>query len=288
MRLSNLMLCAVLIGAIPLVSAPEVDASSRRAALKQAESSLSVSGDIEIDAAGRVVGYTLDHADTLPKGIADAIARLAPQWRFEPVALADDVVSRTRMHLLFIARKRDDGSIAVTLRSATFSPEQAENERVQVARRGRMPDYPNSLVSREINGTVYLVLKIGRDGKVAEIDATHVNLRTIGTEPEMARWRTMFAESSIKAIRGWTFSVPTAGESAADPYWIGSMPVSFNIDGFSKPRPDRWETYLPGPRKPIPWVDGLGLSADAFDALPADQLHMPKSGRRLIGPLGGS
>ncbi len=282
MSLRSLMLCAALLAITPIVSAGNL-AEVR----KQIESSLSVSGQIRIDAAGNVLDYTLDQPEALPKGITDMIERLAPQWTFEPVELAGNTVSRSRMNLLFVASKLDDGNVRIELRSASFDAELPENERIAIGRRGRMPDYPDQLMAMDVHGTVYLKLQIGRDGKVMNIDATHVNLRTLGSESEMARWRRLFTQSCIKAVRGWTFTPPTAGEEANAPFWIGTLPVAFTLNRAERPQPGRWETYVPGPRKLVPWADSVGITADNSDALPPNQLHTSSGGRRLITPLGG-
>jgi hypothetical protein len=276
---------ALLLGLTP---APPVQAgkSQREAAQRQAESSLLVSGTIDISAEGKVLGYQLDNAANLPKGIVDMTARLAPQWTFQPIALPKSDRSRSPMSLLFVARKRDDGSYTVELRSASFETDVPENERVSIARRGRTPAYPDGLAAYGINGTVYLSVRIGRDGKVMDIDASHVNLRTIGSEKEMANWREQFRLASIKAVRGWTFTPPATGPEADAPYWVGTLPVVFTVLGYPVPKPGQWETYIPGPRKPIPWLDAVGVTAENSDALAPNRFHTPSSGRRLLTPLG--
>jgi hypothetical protein len=65
------------------------------------------------------------------------------------------------------------------------------------------------------------------------------------------------------------------------------LPVSFNMGSNPVPRPGQWETYIPGPRRILPWQDSAGLTADNADALAPNQLHTPGGGRRLLTPLGG-
>jgi enamine deaminase RidA (YjgF/YER057c/UK114 family) len=254
----------------------------------QTESALLVSGTIDITAEGTVLGYALDNVKTLPPGIVDMTARLAPHWRFEPTTLPPGTISRTKMNLHYIAKRHENGDYQVELRNASFFVDQPPEQRVTVARRGRRPEYPPMLQAMEVNGTVYLSVQIGRDGKVMNIDASHVNLRTVGSEAEMADWRKQFAEACIKAVRSWTFKPPTVGEEASAPYWVGTLPAEFNVGGFYRVPPGKWETYMPGPRKPIPWVDSLGTTADNSDALTPNEFHTNGSGRRLISPLTGS
>lgn len=262
-------------------------AAAAKPAPVQAESSLTVLGNIDITADGKVTGYTLDAAESLPKGVVAMIARTVPQWRFEPVELPAGTISRTRMYLQFIARKREDGDYTVELASASFDTDGPAQERVTVARRGRMPDYPAELAAMGVNGTVYVVIKVDRDGKVSEADVSHVNLRTSGSEAQMAGWREQLSKSSLRALRGWRFQPPSAGPDAGQDSWTGLLPVAFTVEGFSRPEPGKWETYIPGPRKTILWRDAVGGAAASSDALPANQFHTDGSGRRLTTPLMG-
>jgi hypothetical protein len=283
MRLRTLLLlCSLLTAAFATSAADKLDAVRR-----QAESSLIVTGTIDIAQDGTVVRHALDAEDKLPKGIVTMTARLAPQWTFEPVELPAGAISRSRMHLQYVAKRLDSGDYQLELRSASFTSDLPMEARMQIARRGRMPAYPDALLAGEINGTVYLMVQVGRDGKVMNIDATHVNLRTIGSEKDMSNWRDQFAQASIKAVRGWTFSPPTTGPDADAPHWVGMLPVSFNMGSNPVPRPGQWETYIPGPRRILPWQDSAGLTADNADALAPNQLHTPGGGRRLLTPLGG-
>ncbi|GAA4804078.1 protein tonB [Lysobacter hankyongensis] len=283
MRLRTLLLLCLL----PLVAFAASAADKRDEIRRQAESSLSVSGTIDITAEGKVVRHALDAPETLPKGIVDMTARLAPQWTFEPVQLPAGTVSRSKMSLLYVAKRLDNGDYRIELRSANFASDLPPEAGIRIARRGRMPAYPENLVERAINGTVYLVVQIGRDGKVMNIDATHVNLRTIGSEDEMAQWRDQLAQTSIKAIRGWTFEPPTTGPDVDAPHWFGTLPVAFTMMGQRMPKPGKWETYIPGPRRILPWQDSAGITADNADALAPNQLHTQGSDRRLLSPLGG-
>jgi hypothetical protein len=255
---------------------------------RQAESSLLVSGLITISADGKVLDHSLDNVDTLPKGIVELTAKLASTWSFEPVVLTGAQATRSRMSLLYVVKPLDDGRRTLELRSANYEADLPPEARVSIARRGRMPTYPDDLVAYNINGTVYLHVQVGRDGKVINIDAGHVNLRTIGREADMAQWREQFAQSSIKAIRGWTFKPPTTGPDADAPYWTGTLPVVFTQNGSPKPQPGNWEADIPGPRKIIPWLDGTGLTAEQADALAPNQFHSPGNSRRLTSPLMGS
>lgn len=280
-RLFAALLC------LPLAFAAHAGKHNDSAIRRQAESSLLVSGHITISADGKVLGHTIDDAGTLPEGIVKLTGQLASKWTFEPMALEDAKASRSRMHLLYVASQKDDGKLGLELRSASFEADLPPEARVTVARRGRMPTYPGNLADRNISGTVYLQLQIGRDGKVANIDASHVNLRTIGREADMAKWREQFSEASMKAIRGWEFKPPTSGPDVDAPHWTGTLPVIFTVIGSPEPQPGKWEAYIPGPRKAIPWLHSKGLTAEQTDALAPNQFHSTGNNRRLTSPLMG-
>jgi hypothetical protein len=254
---------------------------------RQAESSLLVSGQITISADGKVLGHSLDKADALPRGIVDLTAKLASTWSFEPVVLTDAQATRSRMSLLYVVKPLDNDRRTLELRSASFAADLPPEAMLSIARRGRMPTYPQVLAENRIGGTVYLHVQVGRDGKVMNIDASHVNLRAIGSEKNMATWRDVFSKFSMQAVRGWTFKPPTTGPDVDAPHWTGTLPVMFIPEGMPDPQPGKWEAYIPGPRKIIPWLDGTGLTAEQTDALAPNQFHSPRNSRRLTSPLMG-
>ncbi len=281
LRLLTLLLC---LGVAFSANAAKRDDDAVR---RQAESSLLVGGEIVIAADGKVLGHTLDSADTLPKGIVDLTAKLASKWTFEPVTLANAQATRSRMSLLYVVKPLDENRHTLELRSASFDADLPPEARVTVARRGRMPSYPPALFQNLIGATVYLHVQIGRDGKVMNIDASHVNLRAIGSEKNMSLWRDAFAKLSIQAVRGWTFKPPTTGPDIHAPHWIGTLPVIFIPEGVPEPQPGKWQAYIPGPRKIIPWLDGQGLTAEQTDALAPNQFHSGGNQRRMTSPLMG-
>lgn len=255
---------------------------------RQAESSLLVRGTIDITADGNVLGYALDASEKIPPGVADMVARLAPQWRFEPIPLPNNAVGRTDMHLLFVASTLENGDYRVELRNVSFSTDRPPQERLTIARRGRPVEYPSDLNAMGVGGTVYVELQVGRDGKVMNLGVSKVNLTTVGSETEMEKWRAKLAAASIKAVRGWRFAPPTAGEDVDALSWNGTLPISFSQWNEARPKPGRWQTYIPGPRNALPWLDTLNTAVDNNDTLTPDQLHSGKESRRLIVPLEGS
>ena len=277
-----LMLCALLVCSFAVYAEKAPDAVQ-----KQVESALYVTGTIDITPAGDVVAHTLDLPEKLPKGIVDMAARLLPQWKFEPIALQGKAISRSKMNLLFVGKKLDEGKYSVELRSATFSGDSPEAS-VGLAPKGRrLPDYPVGFANAGISGTVFLMVKIGRDGKVINVDASHVNLRAIGSESQMNQWRKALARNSIAVARQWTFVPPKSGPAADKPYWLGTLPFDFYIEGQEPPAYGKWRTYVAGPKALIPWENEKLIAEGSTDALTPNTFHTAGSGRRLLTPLAG-
>lgn len=255
---------------------------------KQAELSLTVTGTIDIDPAGDVVGYALDDQEKLPKGIVEMAARQAPHWKFEPVPLQANAYSRSRMTLVFIARKLDGGRYEISTRSASFeNPSQQARVSLDPKSR-RLPEYPFvAMRGAEVSGTVYLVLRYDREGAIVDLDVEQVNLRVIGSEAQMAQWRTALARASTDAAKHWRLLVPPGDIPEGERYGIGRAPVSFMFEGERPARYGQWEAYIPGPRSVIPWWDSTTMAATPPEALAPGAFHGGTTGRRLLTPLDG-
>ncbi len=266
---------------LALLALPVV-AAGPGAVRKQVESSMVVTGSIDIEPDGSVGGYRIDRAGDVPRGVQDMIARFAPGWRFDPVLVdGRPVKARARMNLRLVARKIGKDSYQVSLRSATFGQD-APGESLGSLKLGP-PHYPREAVQAGAAGTVYLAVKVGRDGHVIDAVAEQVNLTFISSENAMTRWRGVFAKSALAAARGWTFQPPTAGDSAGDPWWVARVPVTYSLQR-STDTYGRWQAYVPGPRQPLPWRgDAL---AGGSDALPDDGVFQAGRELRLRTPLG--
>lgn len=248
---------------------------------KQVEASLLVTGSIDIERDGSVGGFTLDHADQLPIGVRELADRSIPGWKFEPVVLQDEAVkARTRMSLRIVARQAEKDRYEITIQNASFN----QAKPGQYAERDKLdpPKYPKDAVQSRVAAEVYLVVKIGRDGKVMDVVAEQVNLCTVDSERGMKRWREIFARAAIGAAREWTFFPPTWGDERDAPFWRVRVPVDF---AFAQDQPrqyGQWQAYVPGPRLAAPWAhDDQGGS----DALAAGGVYPLGMGPRLLTPL---
>lgn len=249
------------------------------------EASRLVDGTIGITPTGTVLAYTLDRPERLQPVVKEAIAKSVPQWTFRPVLLdRKPVAAKAPMHLRLVASPRADGAYDIHIASAYFGDQSSS-----VMQRGEKvaPRYPAPALRARLGGTVYLLLRIDRDGHVAEAIARQVNLGAHASERVLTQWRALFAESPLRAARQWTFSPAATGDPA---YRIVTAPVRYELHELNARPKDaygQWESYVPGPVEPAPWFDADNLLSAGTDAVPADGIFSEPS-LRLLTPLARS
>ncbi len=284
MMLRVLLLSFVLAWSMPL------DAQSVSDVRSQLESSLRLTGSIVIETDGKVLEHSIKPTPALTPALTAYLDRAISSWRFEPVKVDGKVVrAKAPMHLRLVAKKTADGKYNVTIASTYFgSNETSERLPSQGVRSDgsgmKPPSYPKGLVRAGVEGTVYLVVQVGRDGRVMNVDASQVNLRAVGTARVMEQMRNQLAEASVHAARSWRFIVPTTGEEAGKSSWLAFVPISFNIGRELRPL-DQWDTYVPGPlNNHMPWADERVQMAASPDALPDSGVFPLEQGAKLLTP----
>lgn len=264
--------CLILVFSITLVWSAGATASPSEVA-KSIEASMLVTGSIVVATDGKVSQYELDQPEKLPPLAKEVLQKSIPGWTFEPV-LKDGkpVLAKTEMAIRLVANQQADGAVAVRVSGATFGDGKAITYKDRAT-----PRYPRQAIKNRVQGTVYMLLKIGRDGTVLEVAAEQVNLGTLGNQRELSRWRKWLAESATRAGRQWTFHVPTTGIDADAPYWVVRTPISYSLSTGRRHKPSpaygEWTSYIPGPEQAIPWADPSML-AGAADAVPNNSLQL--------------
>ncbi len=263
-----------------------VQAQTAGAVRKTVESTMLVTGEIQIAADGHVDGYTLDEQDKLPPEALQLLGQAIPSWTFEPIEREGvRVAARSRMNVRLVASKVEQG-YQMSVRSAEFGGDPTPGETVARARM-EPPTYPMSAARAGASGTVFLVLEVGRDGKVLHADAAQTNLTFVSNARDMASWRNVFERSAVSAARAWTFTPPTTGDSAAAASWTIRVPVQYSMQGTHKKGYGEWESYIPGPRNPIPWMS-TKVANGGLDAGLDGQLAQIGYGPQLQTPLDAS
>ena len=264
-------------------------AQSAKEMRKQVEASMLVTGTVEIGRDGSVVAHAVDAREKLPGYVADFVDAAVPMLRFEPILVdGQPVLAHARMSLRLVAVPAGGDNMTMSIRGAHFGDEYSDADQTRV-RRGdlRAPRYPINVAQIGGKGTVYLLLKVARDGSVADAFVEQVNLTALGSAREMESIRSSLAKSALDTARKhWRFLPPTEGDQTDQEYWAVRVPVDFQLHDNREVGYGEWSAYLPGPKQMPDWAepDPPGF---APDALAAGGIHAGESKYRLVTPLGG-
>ncbi|WP_330969863.1 TonB family protein [Lysobacter sp. A3-1-A15] len=241
-----------------------------------------VTGSVDIEADGSVSAYEADEPGRLPPAVVQLLGSAVPNWRFQPIEIEGRPARvQTRASILVHAHKAPDDGYLLSIARASFGS--SDDADMPTAKRLTPPRYPSDLVRAGVGGTVYLMVKVARDGSVADAMVEQVNLRTVAKDSAMQRMRDQFAESALAGTRRWTFNPPV--EPDASPYWVVRVPVHFVAPDASVPKYGDWSAYVPGPRALAPWAGVEDM--DAPDTLvPGGVYRAGKQGPELLTPLG--
>ncbi|WP_241655197.1 energy transducer TonB [Stenotrophomonas indicatrix] len=268
------------------------DAQTAREVRRQAEASMTLSGVIDIGREGQVEGFQLDRREKVDAGVAGFVDKAVQSWRFEPTLVdGKPMPARTTVHLRLIAGNMEGNSMQVRVVDARFGKlggSSAPSTDDVTAAKTRAPVYPPQAASIRGQGTVMLLVKVGRDGKVADVIAEQTNLTVVGPERTMNQLRDVLAKASVRSAREWTFNPPTTGEDKDRDFWTVRVPVNYFFDKQSE-RYGRWSAYIPGPRQQAPWKTGEETQVAGTDLLPEGGVYMvgrAQEGPRLLTPLG--
>ncbi|MET0893500.1 MAG: energy transducer TonB [Pseudoxanthomonas sp.] len=265
-------------------------AVSRAETLRQVESSMLVKGTIETSAGGSVTSVLLDKPEKIPPGVVDFVQKQVMAWKFEPV-MVDGTArpARSPMSVRVVARVQEGDSYVISIRNASFHDDNPREGEAITRASIRAPRYPDPVLRSGAQGTVYVVAKVERDGRVSDAVVEQVNLRTIGTRNEMAAWRKALGDATLRAVREWKYTPPVRGEMADDEYWQVRVPVDFKMDNHRYVY-GKWEMYIPGARQTLPWSperERPGFSPDSL-AEGGDYLIGQDHGLQLLTPLAGT
>jgi len=261
---------------------------AQASSIKDIESSAVVSGTIVLAKDGTVQTAVIDDEAKYGQPIVDMVRKAALQWRFQPVLRHDEpVVAKSSMHVRVVLKKMPDGNYSARIKGATFGDSSTDSTDTLHNAEGNKripPKYPQAAIRGRVQGTVYLALRVDRNGRVVEAVAEQVNLGITGPDRVIKQYRAMLAESALKAARQWSYTIPTTGPLARQDSWTAHAPVNYALNVLGAPKPDRtWVSYVPGPYTPAPWVDKPDMNT--ADALADDAVRTDGAGPTLLSPF---
>ncbi len=129
---------------------------------------------------------------------------------------------------------------------------------------------------------MYVVVKIGRDGKVEDAAIERVNLTVVASEGDLVTYREWLSRATLQAARRWQFLVPTAGPDKDRPFWQTRVPVAYTLLGDKRYGYGQWQPYVPGPKQDVPWRDA-GADNSTNDAqIPGTLQPLGSRGLKLL------
>lgn len=274
-----------LIGAVCLLISGAAVAAGPAEARKRIEASMLLTGMIVIAPDGSVRSYAIDHPDKVEPEALALVSRNVPAWKFKPVLFeGKPVAAQAAMSIRIVAQRASGDNFRVAISGTHFGKDDPGTT-ISYATQER-PYYPRQAVEERVSGTVYLLLRVGKQGQVEAAAAEQVNLTVVDSDANLARWREMLAQSALKAARKWTFHPPTTGSHVSQSHWFARVPVSYQLRASGRREVDtygQWEMYVPGPKELVPWVDDQRLLSDSPDALPDNGVYeLNTDGLRLM------
>jgi hypothetical protein len=251
------------------------------------EASMLVTGMVNINPDGSVKDYTLDHPEKLSQPVKDIVKQNVARWKFQFASIPTATASE-KMSLRLVAHMVDDQHASIRMVGTSFDDSQVPaDEEIDYKNRAHF-DYPQDALKERAWGTVYVLLRVGQDGSVQDASAEQVNLGNFAPAADMARYRKYLADAAVKDAKRATFTVPTKGKNAAQPYWLVRISVSYLPAGqYTGDDYGTWSVYVPGPRMSISWLEHPELAADAPDTVPDGVLHALGGQPRLLSDSDG-
>jgi hypothetical protein len=273
-------------GLVVLLFAFAATAGGPGAVRKQVEASVLVTGTIGVDSKGEVFERAIDQPEKLPNGVVQFIERAMGHWQFSPPVLDGQPVNiRNKMNILVVAKKQEDGNYLLRMQAVSFEP-LTKDEGYELASKDMAPPrYLMQAASAGATGTVYMLIKVGRDGKVQEAMAEQVNLKFVASERQMEQARKLFADASLAAAKRWQFVPPSRGEQASAEFWSVRVPVDYFMHDMSMPKYGRWVAYVPGPKQRAGWLDEEFTGSSPEAMLPGQPRLVGKQSLQLLTPL---
>lgn len=248
-------------------------------------------GELSIDPTGAVESYHV-LTDVAP-GLAGKVEAMVRQLRFEPVELdGRPARAHTRMRVTLAGTPLDDDGLNVRLDNIGFpdskkgrpDDEYIPGLRMKVDRRS-MPDYPVIAARAGVDADVLVIVKVGRDGRIADAAIRQSALIAAGGEPEaVAKLLSEFEYQSLRAVRRWHVAVDVdPGFQPTDAQMTALVPIVYRMQERTPPRLGDWVWETRSQKREAPWIapDPARPTVGVADVGGADDLLRGEDGFRL-------
>ena len=249
---------------LAMASAATIQAKATAPAAAPLESLviMQVDGNIVIDPLGRVADYRVD--TPVLEELRVAIDRAVRQWRFQPVVI-DGTPRRVSAKMrVVLAATRIAEKFQVKIDNVVFpdadksSRERWKNENASATisiRSIQPPGYPRALMQAGVSGRVLLGVRIGADGRVAEVVAIQSMVFDVsGRDRTLAAAIRQFEGAAVSAAKSWRFNVVAKSVALAPKDMTGMVPVEFVMDRSKVDLPGQWRTVVRLPKRPMGWL----------------------------------
>lgn len=243
---------------------------------------MQVDGWVSFDPTGKVEDYQISTA--LPDSIRTALDGTVRKWKFHPVRVGGvPRHAKARMRVTLAAKKEADG-VHVAVDNVVFPSEQGDvgvlvdgQPEPISGKKLRPPGYPIGLMQQGVTGAVLLAIRVGPDGRAADVLAVQSMLYDVrGSASALRVGIRMLEQSAIDAAKAWTFNVPaTAKPRNADEQTI-TVPVEYVMDKAKVDLAGKWRTVVRIPKRPIGWMtpDAGAQSVGVADAVAGEMIPL--------------
>lgn len=251
-------LCGLLLVSIALGS-PALLAKQTEQAPVESVVAMQVDGWVSFDTLGQVEDYRI--TTPVHESIRAGLDGTVRKWKFHPV-LVDGVPRRakTRMRVTLAAKQESDG-VRLKVDNVVFPSEpgdvtaKVDGQPEPISgRKLRPPGYPLGLMQQGVAGAVLLAIRVGPDGRAAEVIAVQSMLYDVrGGASALRVGIRMLEKSAVDAAKGWTFNVPaTENLRNADEQTV-TVPVEYVMDKAKVNLAGQWRTIVRVPKRSIGW-----------------------------------
>ena len=220
---------------------------------------MNLDGWVDVDAAGKVVGYGTDAP--VPQELRVNVDRAIRAWLFEPVSMREgQSAARTRMRLTLRAEPQGQGYVARI--EDVFFPADPVMEAAAVSSTPapivlKSTRKPRMMLGGIATGTL-IAIKVGLDGRVEDA----VAVQSMVMDDAKAAFMSVMGpveKSMLEAVKKWKFRVDFAGQTPTPEMQTVLVAMFFNPD-LTEAGVDQgvWHHLALSPRRQVPW-----LSADS-------------------------